>query len=69
MKKSEIYHKAQLAVLRDTKLGEDTALTIIAELAEQEKLELFREKQIEEMRHAEEKKQAEAKKQAEEKGE
>lgn len=47
MKKSEIYTEAVRAVMRDTKLREDTKMEVLAELLGKRSLELFCEQQTE----------------------
>ena len=47
MKKSEIYRVAQIAILREKFLADETKLEAIHYLAEQEKLEKFIEKRDE----------------------
>ena len=46
MKKSEIYRKAQLAVLRACKMTTEEKLVVLRELMAQEDLEKFREVHI-----------------------
>ena len=45
MKKSEMYHLAQIAVLNTPIIAPESKLEILAELIDAEKLELFSEKQ------------------------
>lgn len=48
MKKSELYHEAALAVMRDTELHDEIRLEIIAELLLRKKVEQFCESQVKE---------------------
>ena len=48
MKKSEIYKKAQLSVLKDNSLTDETRLEILKFLMNREDLEIYVEKQEEE---------------------
>lgn len=43
MKKSELYHEAALAVLRDTELKDEVKLDIIVELMDRKKWQTFHE--------------------------